>query len=194
MSAFTVKSWGQVRELIMWVVVVGAMAAAQPFLWGFAKSSALELQRVRTEDEQYKVLEERLVKIEESSAGAQAKVGRLELSFPAINSTPQVINRVEGLGELRGIELEILNIREEAATVTEDQARIVPLVVTVTATGPIGNLLDFLVGVEHLQEFAAVPSWALVPAPVSEQEAGTADQARFRLNATISFYLLDLPT
>lgn len=172
------------------VSIVILFSVAQPFLWGYVLSSAQNLNRVRTSDAQYILLEERLSEIQESSVAQQQLFDQLSVSFPFSDSKPRLVARLEQVGDQYGANVDIQQIGDVEVGVEKSRDEsIEEFVVTVRVIGSPDSLFSYLDAVEHLQELTTVESWSIgrVTSGESLEEFGVVPQ--FELLVRIIFYL-----
>jgi hypothetical protein len=176
----------QTKQLLLNTVLLLVLLAGQPFLWRFVLSSAQSLQDRRTVEQQLANLRERLTVIDETQAQQAGLFGQLDEVFLPLDSTPQAVERLEQLADLQGVVLEIQNIREETPIGSQSRNIIIPLRVTLKATGQPDRLLEYIDAIEHVPEVTVVDEWVL--RSFLDNSSGTGTQVIYELSVNIVFY------
>lgn len=156
---------GQVRGLVISLVMLVALAVAQPFLWNFVRASATVLHDKRTEEEQFANLKIRVEEVSKHSNALDEELKKLSVSFPSTNVPAQLVERIESSARTAGVGVIIKTISEGEVASLKRKADtgIVPLTITVEVVGAPGELLGYLQQLEHVPEVTTVDSWSLNP-------------------------------
>ncbi|MEX0649379.1 MAG: hypothetical protein WD200_00065 [Candidatus Andersenbacteria bacterium] len=181
------KKWGQFRQLCIWVGILVACVAVQPFLWKYVTASAYRLQGTRSADDQSDALRLRLEEIKKEASAATQLTEQIPLSFPPIAAAPQAVERLEQLAGHSGVVAEIISIDEKQPQTVKGRAEIVPLAITVQILGTPAQLLSYLDRVEHAPEAAQVISLLMENASSTRS---VEDQLTYKLTMVVSFYLM----
>lgn len=179
------------KKLSTGVVVVLALVIGQPFLWMYVLSSAQHLNSVRTSDAQYVILQGRLEDIQKTSAEQQSLLEQLSVVFPDSHSVPQLVARLEQIGDEHGVVVDVQQIGEKERDAGGNVgAHVERLSITVQAFGSVDVLLAYIDAIEHIQEMTSVDSWTIEPRQMSGDEIGVPQGAvQFALTARVIFYV-----
>ena len=107
--------------------------------------------------------------------------------FPKGTSTSQVVDRMERLADVQGINIQIKSIVADALKVKrgEDEAeQLQSIAFSMELVGPVQRLLAYIDGVEHVQELSSIRSWAIAPGVKLSEQSVTP----FVLTMTVVFY------
>ncbi len=174
----------QVMRLLRGVILLAVLAAVQPFVWRTVASSAATLQDKRTIKQQTIALRERLAVIDAAFTEQTASLEDLAEIFPPVSSTSAAVERLEELADNRDIALTIQNIQEEKPLGPLNRSVVVPLTISVKATGAVDRLLEYIDAVEHVPEVTAIDEWVLN----STIDNTSADNWPHRLTLNVVWY------
>lgn len=148
------------RQLFIAIGILLVLIVGQTWIWGYVRSGAETLHTRRTEEQQLAELQQRLASIEAKRQEQLPLLDQLVVVFPRASDTSQVVDRLEQLADQQALRLVIQNIGTEASTTKTNQG-LIPKVVTLRVEGTVPKLLQYIDGVEHIQEVAKVRSWSL---------------------------------
>lgn len=178
------------RRLGTTVVLLVVLVAAQPFLWRFVQTSALDLQQKRSQSQQISNVNDRNEEVKGTIKTQENFLDQLQVVSPPVTSLTQVVERVEQLGDQLGVLVNISVIQElQASASLVKEEGIVPVSVAIEATGTVNQLLSFFDRVEHTQELSIVRTWSLVPAAVSGPVGTPVVNPTYSLTMDILFFL-----
>ncbi|HBE90731.1 MAG: hypothetical protein A3E37_03105 [Candidatus Andersenbacteria bacterium RIFCSPHIGHO2_12_FULL_46_9] len=203
-----------VKILIVLSVIVVFLIGLQPFLWGWVKSRSIALHEVRIRAEQVEEVKKRTKEMQENYDNQKVFVAQLDSVVPPSRNALQVIERLETATQGLNVTLEVSRIDEgvalkqgqEVGLEETDQPRtvlpqtknnderkvsIIPLLITVNATGRPENLVEYIDVVEHVQELSYIQKLTISPAP--NKANATENETAFQLLMTVVFYLQGKP-
>ena len=131
------------------------------------------------------------------SRNALQVIERLETATQGLNVTLEVSRIDEGVALKQGQEVG-LEETDQPRTVLpqtknndERKVSIIPLLITVNATGRPENLVEYIDVVEHVQELSYIQKLTISPAP--NKANATENETAFQLLMTVVFYLQGKP-
>lgn len=205
----------RVRGLVAAVLVVVVLTAVQPFLWRIVNGLAEELNQKRFQVRQISEIKFRSKEVEDEYEKQKIFLEQLTAVVPLGRETLQVIERLEGLANEVGADIEVKSIKEEKVLVVgvranseeqsaktsrqvsrkkeaesrKDEPKLLPLVVTVEVRAIPSVLLRYIEAVEHVQELTAVKSFGLEP--FKDVVDGEGNKLEYVLSMEVVFYLQD---
>lgn len=207
----------RVKGLVVVVLVVVALISVQPFLWKAVNELAEELNQKRFQIKQISEVKSRSKEIKDEYEKQEVFLQQLTAVVPLGRETLQVIERLEGLANEIGADIEVESIREEEVLLVgemveleevpiktssrtsrrapskkekelkKDEPRLLPLVVAVEVRAIPSVLLRYIEAVEHVQELAVVRSFILEPSNVDSED----NESEYVLSMEVIFYLQD---
>jgi hypothetical protein len=203
-----------VKTLIILGVVVVLLIGLQPFLWSWVKSRSIALHELRIRAEQINEVRKRTKEIQENYDNQKAFVAQLDSVVPPSRNALQVIERLETATQGLDVTLEVSRIDEGVALTQgqevgleeaaqpkaalpktknndEQHVSIIPLFITVNATGRPENLVEYIDAVEHVQELSYIQKLTISPAQA--KATVTENVTDFQLLMTVVFYLQGKP-
>jgi hypothetical protein len=204
----------RVKKLLLVILIMIILIAVQPFLWRVVNESAEQLNQKRFQVKQINEIKTRSKKIEDEYEKQKIFLEQLTAVVPLSRDTLQVIERLEGLANELGVNIEVKSISEEKALVIgskvnkeevtrssrraqvqtveeeeKDEPRLLPLVVEVVVSANASSLLSYIEAVEHVQELTAIRSFSLEPSSNNE-----GNESKYFLSMNVIFYLQDHET
>lgn len=207
----------RVKGLVVVVLVVVALISVQPFLWKAVNELAEELNQKRFQIKQISEVKARSKEVKDEYEKQEVFLQQLTAVVPLGRETLQVIERLEGLANEIGADIEVESIREEEVLLVgemvkseevpiktssrtsrrapskkeeelkKDEPSLLPLVVVVEVRAIPSVLLRYIEAVEHVQELAVVRSFILEPSNVDSED----NELEYVLSMEVIFYLQD---
>ncbi len=182
----------RLKMLILMVVALLIMVAAQPFLWRMVSAATEKLQVERSKAKQIETVRSLRKEVQNEYKKQQAYLDQLTVVVPMRRDILQVIERLEELAQKEGVVVEVVNIRE-GESIEDDKKKkkdremtmsIYPLTLSVSLISDPGLILRYVEAVENAREITAVKSFKISPFmyPSGQRYA-------YKLEMDINFYL-----
>lgn len=180
----------RLKRFIIVASVVFGLVLVQPFLWSAVRRVSDHLHEDRSKLRQIAEIEKRIEDIQRDRDDQDVLLEQLTAVVPEDKDTLHVLERLEGVAQQLGVALEVSSIEEEeslgagetpaveiavelavepavapavepAVALVASGRRVFPLVVTVSAVGPVTQLLAYIDAIEHIQELMQIRSLVL---------------------------------
>lgn len=156
------------RRLALLAVIILALLALQPWLWGRVFDAAASFRSRQTQEQQLLNVQRLTEDIHTVDPLQQALLDQAAVAFPLPESAPLIVERVEGLAEAQGLILELRGISEQNNPANRGPAGLAPFDLNLTVAGPPRAALAFFDAVEHMQEFTQIENWSMEPVRSSQ--------------------------
>lgn len=189
MASFFASFTPQYRRAVATLLLIVGLAVAQWFLWPAVARQARHLQVLRSHREQLTTVNSHIEAMQQSLATHQQHASRLAAIAPAQDNLLPVVERLELLADQRGLSLTISSIAElpnrSAQNASGESAApvFIETVMSLTASGNVNALLNYLTDIEHASELNYVRDFSLKPAATAQAPA---EQA-YQLTAEVVF-------
>ncbi|OGY31180.1 MAG: hypothetical protein A3C02_04040 [Candidatus Andersenbacteria bacterium RIFCSPHIGHO2_02_FULL_45_11] len=170
------------------IVLLFALAALQPFLWGYVSDRAQQLHLLQTNEEQFALLSQKMIESQQAFSDAQPRLLKLGDVFPASSALSQVVGRIEALADTKQLGIELKSI-EDTISIEAGSGTIRPKRITAEVTGSVEALFSFLEAMENQNEFLSIESWDIIAAGLPEK----ASQPVFQMTLHTIYYFYDAP-
>jgi len=170
------------RKLMLGSGLALILLFGQPWLWNRVLVAAARFRDRQTQEEQLGNVNQLVDKLRNVEAVEQGLLEQTLIPFPVQGDAPQLVERLEGLAQNKGLAMTLESIVEREVTKKSKQ-KLIPLDLTFSVSGSPRSVLSFFDAMEHMQEFNQVQTWALTTVP-GVRQGGVAYGAQI----TLRFY------
>jgi Tfp pilus assembly protein PilO len=162
------------QKVIISILVIVLLSVAQIYIWRWVETLSDDLHNQRTLQQQITNLESQLEQLA-AQAGSQAEVNsQIQAVTIQEGEISQAIERLEQKAQQFQLVLSTTSIVTEQDS---DSAYFSPLVITASVQGPVGRVLQYLEGIEHLTEVTHIRDFSLTansrPAAITGEDIHT---------------------
>jgi len=176
---------GAARKFWSSLLIVVALVAIQPYLWGWVEATSRLLHDRRTSAQQLQNVETELQKVTVAAQESESIDEQLDIVLIQPDEITQAVERIEQAAENVGINLAVQGIGTTNAAEGEVLQQ---LVISVLAVGLPERLLTYIDVVEHFPELTSWQEFVMEGDPGEAGDTG-ATINNYSLAANIVFYM-----
>lgn len=150
------------QKIIVSALSVIVLATSQLYIWGWVEDLAATFHDQRTIEQQIVNLKDQLGELEKNAATQVQVDNQIDTVTIQQDEISQAIERLEQKAQDLQLQLSTNSIITEPANGSSNFS---PLVITVTAQGPIEQLLRYMESIEYLTEVTSIRDFSLTINP-----------------------------